>query len=146
VSRLRTSAVARPTNEAPPYVGGILAAMKDLQSTPITTVIDTFSVSSGEIIPATEDFTVEFAPGKWLGFSTATGRACLVTSFPNSTGDTGSPCLNFSVANEGGLGVMDQSFSAADITATPIPAALPLFATGLGGLGLIGWRRKRKAA
>ena len=29
--------------------------------------------------------------------------------------------------------------------ATPLPAALPLFATGLGGLGLLGWRRKRKA-
>jgi hypothetical protein len=30
-------------------------------------------------------------------------------------------------------------------TTTPLPAALPLFATGLGGLGLLGWRRKRKA-
>ena len=30
-------------------------------------------------------------------------------------------------------------------TATPLPAALPLFATGIGGLGLLGWRRKRKA-
>jgi hypothetical protein len=30
--------------------------------------------------------------------------------------------------------------------ATPIPAALPLFATGLGALGLLGWRRKKKAA
>jgi hypothetical protein len=28
---------------------------------------------------------------------------------------------------------------------TPLPAALPLFATGLGGLGLLGWRRKKKA-
>jgi hypothetical protein len=28
--------------------------------------------------------------------------------------------------------------------ATPLPAALPLFATGLGALGLLGWRRKRK--
>jgi hypothetical protein len=27
---------------------------------------------------------------------------------------------------------------------TPLPAALPLFATGLGALGLLGWRRKRK--
>jgi hypothetical protein len=27
---------------------------------------------------------------------------------------------------------------------TPLPAALPLFATGIGGLGLLGWRRKRK--
>jgi hypothetical protein len=32
-----------------------------------------------------------------------------------------------------------------DVNYTPIPAALPLFATGLGGLGLFGWRRKRKA-
>jgi hypothetical protein len=31
-------------------------------------------------------------------------------------------------------------------TATPLPAALPLFAGGLGALGLLGWRRKRKAA
>jgi phospholipase/lecithinase/hemolysin len=28
---------------------------------------------------------------------------------------------------------------------TPLPATLPLFATGLGALGLLGWRRKRKA-
>jgi hypothetical protein len=34
-----------------------------------------------------------------------------------------------------------------DITAvTPIPSALPLFATGLGALSLFGWCRKRKAA
>ena len=29
---------------------------------------------------------------------------------------------------------------------TPLPTALPLFATGLGVLGLLGWRRKRKQA
>ena len=28
---------------------------------------------------------------------------------------------------------------------TPLPATLPLFATGLGAFGLLGWRRKRKA-
>ena len=27
----------------------------------------------------------------------------------------------------------------------PLPGALPLFATGLGAMGLLGWRRKRKA-
>jgi hypothetical protein len=31
------------------------------------------------------------------------------------------------------------------VSATPLPAALPLFATALSGLGLLGWRRKRKA-
>jgi hypothetical protein len=34
--------------------------------------------------------------------------------------------------------------SALDYTSTPLPAALPLFATGLGALGLFGWRKKRK--
>ena len=31
------------------------------------------------------------------------------------------------------------------VVQTPVPAALPLFATGLGLLGLLSWRRKRKA-
>ena len=29
---------------------------------------------------------------------------------------------------------------------TPLPAALPLFASGLGAMGLLAWRRRRKAA
>ena len=32
------------------------------------------------------------------------------------------------------------------VSATPVPAALPLFATGLGLVGLLFWRRKRKSA
>jgi hypothetical protein len=32
-----------------------------------------------------------------------------------------------------------------EISSTPLPAALPLFATGLSGLGPLGWRRKKKA-
>jgi len=31
------------------------------------------------------------------------------------------------------------------LASTPLPATLPLFATGLAGLGLLGWRRKKKA-
>ena len=30
------------------------------------------------------------------------------------------------------------------VTFTPLPAALPLFAGGLGALGVLGWRRKRQ--
>jgi hypothetical protein len=33
-----------------------------------------------------------------------------------------------------------------EIEATPLPAALPLFAIGLGAMGMFGWRRKRKTA
>lgn len=39
-----------------------------------------------------------------------------------------------------------DSLTVNSLTITPIPAALPLFATGLGGLGFLGWRRKKKAA
>jgi hypothetical protein len=39
------------------------------------------------------------------------------------------------------LGTLPQTA----LPSTPLPAALPLFATGLGGLGLLGWCRKRKA-
>jgi hypothetical protein len=34
--------------------------------------------------------------------------------------------------------------SVIDAAATPLPAALPLFVSGLGALGLLGWHRKRK--
>jgi hypothetical protein len=40
------------------------------------------------------------------------------------------------------IGYMDNY----SVSSRPIPAALPLFATGLGGMGLLGWRRKRKNA
>jgi hypothetical protein len=35
------------------------------------------------------------------------------------------------------------SHSFALVSATPIPAALPLFASALGGLGYVGWRRRK---
>jgi hypothetical protein len=34
----------------------------------------------------------------------------------------------------------------ADAIITPLPAALPLFATGLGVIGLLAWRKRRRAA
>ena len=39
-----------------------------------------------------------------------------------------------------------ELISATSISPAPLPAALPLFASGLGAMGLLGWRRKRKAA
>jgi hypothetical protein len=63
----------------------------------------------------------------------------------------GDPCFSGGVCHKSGtifaysvptqVGTWDVT-----ISATPLPAALPLFAGGLGALGLLGWRRKRKQA
>jgi hypothetical protein len=48
----------------------------------------------------------------------------------------------------GGYSTLVEDLSvnyAAVLNPTPLPGALPLFASGLGALGLLGWRRKRKA-
>jgi len=43
-----------------------------------------------------------------------------------------------------GAGTFNAAFSVNGVV-TPLPGALPLFATGLAGLGLLGWRRKKAA-
>jgi hypothetical protein len=48
--------------------------------------------------------------------------------------------LNKDVAND------NITFVSASVSSVPIPAALPLFAAGLGAMGFMGWRRKRRAA
>ncbi len=52
-------------------------------------------------------------------------------------GFTGDP----TIATRGG-----GSCVASAVCPTPLPAALPLFAGGIGVMGLLGWRRKRKNA
>jgi hypothetical protein len=53
-------------------------------------------------------------------------------------------CFYVDVQKSSGLtGVID--FGDETLSSVPLPATLPLFATGIGGLGLLGWRRKNKA-
>lgn len=61
------------------------------------------------------------------------------------SGESAAGDVWFSVTTDGytETGSGTASFAA---TTTPLPAALPLFANGLGALGLLGWRRKKKAA
>jgi hypothetical protein len=39
----------------------------------------------------------------------------------------------------------DGTYVIGSVTTTPLPAALPLFAAGLGIIGLFGWRRRRRS-
>jgi hypothetical protein len=46
---------------------------------------------------------------------------------------------------DGSLQFTDLNSLSFTVAVTPLPDALPLFATGLGVLALLGWRRKRTA-
>ena len=60
-----------------------------------------------------------------------------ILSFTLNAGDT----YGFYVhTRDGFFGTADIAVTS--VAATPIPAALPLFASALGGLGFVGWRRK----
>ena len=56
--------------------------------------------------------------------------------------------LTSTVGNDGALYTSQvaaqSSFKVTAVSAVPVPAALPLLASGLGALGFIGWRRKRR--
>ncbi len=60
---------------------------------------------------------------------------------------TGSDTLTFSSFDVPSALALDSvTVTSTSVSTTPLPAALPLFASGLGAMGLFGWRRKRKAS
>jgi hypothetical protein len=81
----------------------------------------------------------------------ASAQIDAITTLVFSPGFLSTGALTFTYSGNGqfGSGVINL-VAAADgeneAAATPLPAALPLFATGLGAMGLFGWRRKRKQA
>jgi len=105
-------------------------------------------------------------------FDTAAKVAAAATTIMFSLSVDDGPAMSvlFDLANSGGLnlpgskfefsmlsgnpefyvsalkyGICGQDGLNCETNIVPIPGALPLFATGLGALGLLGWRRKRKA-
>jgi len=66
---------------------------------------------------------------------------------PQTGGSGGSSTIDPDIILTLPVGVYFTSDSGVFLTQTetPLPAALPLFATGLGGLGVFSWRRKRRA-
>lgn len=126
------------------------------------TSADIQSLSSGfsidTTLPQHEDGFGDFLFGITKA---ATGGASLTFTFLNavitdlvfSTGNGITPVLfaadivgkNGNTGPVGGSTCIDCG-GGAPPPAVPLPGALPLFATGLAGLGVFRWRRKRKAA
>jgi hypothetical protein len=93
------------------------------------------SLSVNEILPFVvgDEYKVEMvAAASMVGFDDAvTGSAFVDPFFNTPAGYT----LDIS-----------QGIGNSPLSSTPLPATLPLFASGLGAMGLFGWRRKRKNA
>jgi hypothetical protein len=73
-----------------------------------------------------------------IGFGSA--GASISTSDSGDHSSIIGPTTFSSASNSGNPGAWSS------VATTPLPAALPLFASGLGALALLQWRRKRKAA
>jgi hypothetical protein len=74
-------------------------------------------------------------------------RVTLSASAVSSAGKTSTAYIDPVFTPEAGYRlIMSAGIGPSTVAATPIPATLPLFASGVGGLGLLGWRRKRQAA
>jgi hypothetical protein len=99
---------------------------------------NSFLVSNGNITGALA-FTTNYGapplfPLNW--------QFCLAVSVAGYCGSPSSAYLQ----NGNDMEVATDTSPTFTPDATPLPATLPLFATGLGALGVFGWRRKRKAS
>jgi hypothetical protein len=97
---------------------------------------------------------VQYIPNNALAFqggtsvveTISTGNSITYTITDNGLlGNTFGLAWDMTCANDAIQGYVNLTTDTG-LTATPLPAALPMFTAGLGMMGLLGWRRKRKSA
>jgi hypothetical protein len=124
----------------------------DSFSGPISSILYSFSFSDGVQTITSSTPGVYLFPGE---DNFTTGLTGTITTWAFEMNIAGPAPQSFIAttngddaagSNSGGAFVLALGQWTNPTAATPLPAALPLFATGLGGLGLFGWRRKRKNA
>ena len=106
----------------------------------------TFSVSSPQLLSVTHDDGVALfgASGVIKPDNETTNAAAIPQAVDGATLYTllaGNYTLYYVSSND-----LPEVLQTTLTPTIPLPATLPLFATGLAGLGLLGWRRKKKAA
>jgi hypothetical protein len=113
---------------------------------------DHFFIANPPGLPA--NFITFYASGAGGGMSAGDGEIDLgfSTIFDLGgpqlyAGDESSPMFALGTYTLTGIGnESSENVDTLTISATPLPAALPLFASGSAGLGLLGWKRRRKKA
>jgi len=83
-----------------------------------------------------------FSVGGTLGDPCPFPSGCYMNIFYSPNPSVGAPQYSLLVSN---AGVNPVDFVLTEVTTTPVPTALPLFATGLGIVGWLARRRKQKA-
>ncbi len=112
-------------------LGGPFKNFNGTYSTPAPAQIEFTNTNLSEHGPVELDIELDFDITNVSYLGSYAGGAIVVGPSSNLDGACGAYCTGL-------------SGNFVEVTATPLPAGLPLFATGLGALGLFGWRRKRK--
>jgi hypothetical protein len=126
---------------------GAFLVRSSQRETPLFSATGTFSTNGWN--SSVVNWTLPTTGDYWLALEvsgpTQTRGLDLVPEPSISSGTV--PALAFAYAGEAHQFAVETSTGIGiEISAAPLPAALPLFASGLGALGLLGWRRKRCVA
>ena len=122
------------------------AAAYSSQGTSFTPAQAGFSSLTGSVPPFTPSSVDPF----WTTINSAFASYALATSIgpvpgAASTAFNTIPTTTSGILAPGGFQLTSMPTSSFAANVVPLPATLPLFGTGLGALGMLGWRRKRCA-
>jgi hypothetical protein len=121
----------------PPVIVGYNVTVENFGPAPCFLLCKTISTGS---LSASEEFALPSDTAYVVISNTEFGNGFWAGRF--SPGNTNTQIQDFFTVDDA-LGA--AGFDVAS-SVTPLPATLPLFATGIGALGLLGWRKKRKAS
>ena len=131
-----------------------LSGAVDVNGGPATVTVDSLPTATLVNAAAAVNRTVGVAgfastTGSNLFFATNAAFTTYALGFIDPTTGpafaAGTASATFGTTTGGTFTITPTVGSEATFSAVPLPAALPLFGSGLGALGLFGWRRKRRA-
>ena len=148
-----------PWTTADRIIGTLVLAnpLSNYQSLPLTNVssdvssfsfsdgVNTFSNTTADTISVLFSTDASGAPTNWsLAINRTTPQSQLSTYY--MSGFAVDQVLTYITPTDEYAASVSHVLGIWSVAETPLPPAITLFASGLGALGLLGWRRKKKAA